>query len=83
MVDLGQDAHGVKVPVLVRTSNDHVHRRQIGQFNFICKGAIKTPGHQRKTNMILDPTAPDPFESKMVEVRPSNIVGAHEGLFAR
>ena len=32
---------------------------------------------------ILDPTAPDPYEAKMVEVKESEIPGAREGLFAR
>ena len=31
----------------------------------------------------LDPTAPDPYETKLVEVCCSNIEGAKEGLFAK
>ena len=40
LTGLKEDEHGVKIPVLRRTEEDrdHVHRRQIGQFNFICKG---------------------------------------------
>ena len=30
-----------------------------------------------------DPTAPDPYESKFVDVCSSGIDGAHEGLFAK
>merc|ERR1719323_2200388 len=68
MVDLKEDEHGVKIPVLEKVlGSDHVHKRQIGEYNFICK----------------DPTAPDPYESKMVGVRCSSIPGADEGLFAR
>ena len=43
MVDLEEDDHGVKIPVLVRSNlhSDHVHYRQIGLYNFICKGGMK------------------------------------------
>ena len=42
LTGLEEDEHGVKIPVLRRTEedSDHVHRRQIGQFNFICKGGL-------------------------------------------
>ena len=42
LTGLEEDEHGVKIPVLRRTDedSDHVHRRQIGQFNFICKGGL-------------------------------------------
>ena len=41
LTGLEEDEHGVKIPVLERREedSDHLHRRQIGQYNFICKGA--------------------------------------------
>ena len=42
MVDLKEDEHGVKIPVLEKVlGSDHVHKRQIGEYNFICKGGMK------------------------------------------
>ena len=40
LTGLEEDEHGVKIPVLGREEegSDHLHRRQIGQYNFICKG---------------------------------------------
>ena len=39
LTGLEEDEHGVKIPVLGRSEeSDHLHRRQIGQYNFICKG---------------------------------------------
>ena len=73
LTGLEEDEHGVKIPVLRSTEedSDHVHRRQIGQFNSICKGDRKKildgvlvfANHHS-----LDPLAPDPFESKFVYV---------------
>jgi len=69
LTGLEEDEHGVKIPILRKTEEDseHLHRRQLGQYNFICK----------------DPLAPDPYESKLVYVDSSRISGACEGLFAR
>ena len=84
MVDLKEDEHGVKIPVLEKVlGSDHVHKRQIGEYNFICKGSEKTLKIFKTSLLISDPTAPDPYESKMVGVRCSSIPGANEGLFAR
>eukprot|EP00090_Calanus_glacialis_P045472 TRINITY_DN8457_c0_g1_i2.p1 TRINITY_DN8457_c0_g1~~TRINITY_DN8457_c0_g1_i2.p1 ORF type:complete len:319 (-),score=77.82 TRINITY_DN8457_c0_g1_i2:34-990(-) len=47
--------------------NGHMHVRQIRTFNHICS----------------DPLAPDPYESKFVNVCSSGILGAEEGLFAK
>jgi len=44
-----------------------VHRRQISDFDVIC----------------TDPRIPDPYESRLVEVRSSEIEGGNEGLFAK
>jgi len=69
LIDLDEDEYGVKIPVIEKSKfhSDQVHRRQIGFYNHICK----------------DPTAADPFESKMVYVGQSEIPGASEGLFAK
>ena len=42
LTGLEEDEHGVKIPILRKTEEDseHLHRRQIGQCNFICKGGI-------------------------------------------
>ena len=47
LIGLEEDETGVKIPVLERTEveSDHMHRRQIGQYNFICKG---DEGFERK-----------------------------------
>lgn len=47
--------------------NGPVHRRQISDFDIIC----------------TDPRIPDPYESRLVEVRSSEIEGGNEGLFAK
>ena len=43
LTGLEEDEHGVKIPVLGRSEeeSDHLHRRQIGQYNFICKGDMR------------------------------------------
>ena len=43
LTGLEEDNHGVKIPVLGRSEeeSDHLHRRQIGQYNFICKGDMR------------------------------------------
>ena len=40
LAGLEEDENGVKIPVLgpSEEESDHLHRRQIGQYNFICKG---------------------------------------------
>ena len=42
LTGLEEDEHGVKIPILRKTEEDseHLHRRQIGQYNFICKGDL-------------------------------------------
>ena len=70
LTGLEEDEHGVKIPVLGRSEeeSDHLHRRQIGQYNFICKGDLGKLKSKISNNNLPDPLAPDPFESKFVYV---------------
>ena len=70
LTSLEEDEHGVKIPVLGREEegSDHLHRRQIGQYNFICKGDTGVLYAFISNNDLPDPLAPDPFESKFVYV---------------
>ena len=72
LTGLEEDEHGVKIPVLRSTEedSDHVHRRQIGPFNSICKGDRKILDGVLvfANHHSLDPLAPDPFESKFVYI---------------
>ena len=72
LTGLEEDEHGVKIPVLRSSEeSDHLHRRQIGQYNFICKGnmgKLKSCSMHVSNNNSPDPLAPDPFESKFVYV---------------
>ncbi|XP_023325685.1 histone-lysine N-methyltransferase SETD7 isoform X4 [Eurytemora carolleeae] len=60
------DESGVKMPVFSRPSG-HVHNRQIGTYDYICK----------------DPLIRDPYELRFTEVQRSRIPGASEGIFTK
>ena len=38
VVGVREDSAGVKVPVFERSHSDHLHRRQIGCYDYICDG---------------------------------------------
>ena len=38
VVGLKEDSCGVKVPVFDKSPTDHLHKRQIGCYNYICDG---------------------------------------------
>ena len=66
ITDVIEDNAGVKIPIFCKHEG-HMHIRQ---------DRIGDP------DLLLDPTTRDPYESKMVELRTSDIPEANEGLFA-
>ena len=58
---------GVLEPLFKPRPGPALHTLQLGTFTHICDL----------------PTLPDPYETRMVEVRQSNIPGGGEGLFTR
>ena len=77
------DDAGVKVPIFSKPDG-HIHKRQIGTFDFICSGIMVNINFFWITPSIsmADPIASDPYESRIVYVGQSEIEGAKEGLFA-
>jgi len=67
---------GIKIPIFSRPTG-HVHTRQIGNFDIICKG------DGRPLASISDPLVRDPYENKFLDVKISRISGAAEGIFAK
>ena len=84
VVGLKEDSCGVKVPVFDKSPTDHLHKRQIGCYNYICDGRGTFSLRLRWSfSSASDPTVPDPYECQQVEVLQSQIPGACEGLFAK
>ena len=67
VADVTEDAAGIKQPIL-GTPEGHVHVRQVRSLD---------------SELFLDPTTRDPYESKLVELCISDIPGANEGLFTK
>ena len=41
LAGLQEDQQGVKVPTFQRAEQLHLHRRQIGRYNYICDGKVQ------------------------------------------